>query len=75
MRHNAMTNQLKSLATNHWGLGYDPPIRYMSMTIVAPDLLQQDHQLVQLHNIEYVLQRPSITRDYSFSWDQLPLFT
>jgi hypothetical protein len=55
MCHNAMTNQLKSPTTNHWGLGYDPPMRYLSMTVVAPGLLQKDHQLVQFHNIEYVL--------------------
>jgi hypothetical protein len=46
MRHIAMANQLKRLANNHFGSGYDAP-DYSSMMVGAPGMLQQDHQLVQ----------------------------
>jgi hypothetical protein len=39
MRHIAMASQLKRLANNHLGSGYDPP-GYPSMTVGAPGMLQ-----------------------------------
>jgi hypothetical protein len=55
MRHIAMANQLKRPATNCLRLGYDPP-GYPSITVGAPGVWQQDHQLVQNQNTEYMLQ-------------------
>ena len=54
MRHIAMANQLQCPTTNCLGLSYDRP-GYPSITVGAPSIWQQDHQLVQNQYTEFIL--------------------